>query len=87
MRKEIKIYNNLIKVVRIGRAIEVSREMEIELKRKYAGICGESGIRNSSGDDRDSDDSDGEDLEAYNSFVSSKADISWPNLDKRLPIA
>ena len=42
--------------------------MEIELKLKYAKICEKSGVKNSLGDYSDSDDSDGNDLEAYNDF-------------------
>ena len=64
-RKGIKRYNDLIKIVRSGRITEFSKEMEIDLKLKYAGLCGKSGISNSLGEDGDSDDSDDEDLEAY----------------------
>ena len=40
LRKIIKRYNDLIKVVRLGRNTQVSKEMEIELTLKYARICG-----------------------------------------------
>ena len=43
--------------------------MEIELKLKYARICGKSGVRNGLRDYSDSDGSDGEDLEAYDGFA------------------
>ena len=69
LRKGTKRYNDLIKVVRLGRMTEVNKEMEIELKMKYAGMCEKSGVRNSLGDDGDSDDSDDEDLEAYDGFA------------------
>ena len=48
---------------------EVSKETEIEFNIKYAGMCGKSGIRNILGGNGDSDDSDGEDLEAYDGFA------------------
>ena len=67
--KGIKRYNDIIKVVRLDRMTEVSKEMEIQLKMKYVGMCGEIGVRNSLGDYGDSDNSDGEDLEAYNRFA------------------
>ena len=67
-RKGIKRYNDLIKVARLGRMTEVSKEMEIELKMKYVEMYGKSGVRNSLGDNGDSDESDSEDLEAYNGF-------------------
>ena len=68
-RKGIKRYNNLIKVVRLGRMTEVSKENEIELKMKYTGMCGKSSFRNSLVDDGDPDDSDGNGLEAYDRFA------------------
>ena len=68
-RKGINRYNDLIKVVGLGRMTEVGKEMEIELKMKYVGMCGKSGVRNSLGEDGDSDDSDDEDLEAYDGFA------------------
>ena len=64
MRKGIKRYNDLIKVVSLGRYSQVSKEMEIELKLKYVRMCGKSGVRNGLGNYSDSDDSDSEDLEA-----------------------
>ena len=67
-RKGIKRYNNLIKVVRLGRMTEVSKEIEIELKMKYARMCGKINVRNSLGGDGDLDDSDSENLEAYDGF-------------------
>ena len=67
--KGIKRCNDLIKVVRLGRNSQVSKEMEIELKLKHARICGKSGARNDLSDYSDSDDSDGEDLEAYDGFA------------------
>ena len=69
LRKEIKIYNDLIEVVRLGRIIELSKEMDLDLKMKYAGMCGKIGVRNSLGEDGDSDDSDDEDLEVYDGFA------------------
>ena len=47
LRKGIKRYNDLIRVVRLGRMTEVSKEKEIELKIKYEGMCGKSDARNS----------------------------------------
>ena len=41
--------------------------MEINLKMKYAGMCGKIG--NSLGDNGESDDSDGEDVETYDGFA------------------
>ena len=55
--------------MRLGRMIEFSKEMEIDLKIKYVGMSGIIGVTNSLGDDRDSDYSDGEDLETCNGFV------------------
>ena len=43
--------------------------MEIEFKFKYARICGKIGVRNGLGDYSDSDNSDGEDSEAYDGFA------------------
>ena len=68
-RSKIKRYNDFIKVVRLGRITEVSKQMEIDSKIKYAGMSGVSGVRNSLGEDGDSDDSDDEDLEAYDGFA------------------
>ena len=69
LRKAIKRYKDLIKVVRLGRMTNVSKEIEIELKMRYAGMCGKSGVSSSMGDDGDSDNNDGEDIEAYDGFV------------------
>ena len=68
-RNDIKRYNTLIKIVRLGRIIEVSKEMEIELKLKYARICRDGGGKNGLDVYSDSDDSDSEDLEAYNGLA------------------
>ena len=68
-RKGIKRYNDLVKIVRSGRRTEFSKEMEIDLKLKYAVLCGKSGIANSMGENGDTDDSDDEDLEAYDGFT------------------
>ena len=67
-RKGINRYNDLTKVGRLGRMIQASKEMEIELKI-YVGVCGKSGVRNSLEDGGDSNDSDSEDLELYDGFV------------------
>ena len=68
-RKGIKQYNNLIKVVRVGRNAQVSKEMEIELKLKYSRICGKRSVKNSLINYSDPGDSDGEDSEAYDGFA------------------
>ena len=36
--KGVKRYNNLIKIVKLDRNTQVSKEMEIELKLKYGNI-------------------------------------------------
>ena len=64
-----KRYNDLIKLVRLSSNAHVSNEMEIKLKLKYARICGKSVVRNGLDHYRDSDDSDGEDLEVYIDFT------------------
>ena len=78
-RKEIKRYINLIKVVRLGRDSQVSKKMEIELKLKYARICEKNGVRNGLEDYSDSDDSDGEDLEAQDGFAG---DLTVINVER-----
>ena len=75
-RKGIRRYNSLIKIVRSGKIAEVSKEMEIDFKMKYAGMYGKRGISNSLGEDGDSDDSHDEDLEAYNRFADELAAIN-----------
>ena len=44
--------------------------MKINLKMKYVGMCGKIGVRNSLGEDGNSDETDDEDLEAYNGFAN-----------------
>ena len=78
LRKGIKRYNDLIKVVRLGRNSQVSKEIEIELKLKYARICGKSGVRSGLGNYSNSDDGDIEDLEAYDGFAG---DLTVINLE------
>ena len=51
---------------------ELSNEMEIDLQMKYVAMCGKNDVRNSLGNDGDSDDSDGDDLETYNGFVGNR---------------
>ena len=75
-RKGIKKYNNLIKGVMLGRMIEISKEMKMELKIKYVGMCGKIGVRNSLGNYGNSDDSDSEDFQAYNGFAGKLAVIN-----------
>ena len=69
LRNGIKRYNDLIKIVRLGRITEVSKVMEIDLKMKYAGMSRKSGVTNNLGEDGESDDSDDEDLEVYHGFA------------------
>jgi len=80
-RKGIKRYNDLVKIVRSGRRTEFSKEMEIDLKLKYAVLCGKSGISNSLGENGDSDDSDDEDLEAYDGFAGELTAINVEHTD------
>ena len=54
--------------------------MEIELKLKYAKVCGKSGFRNGLGPYSYSDNSDSENLEAYDSFVG---DLTVINVERR----
>ena len=48
---------------------DVSKDMEIELRMKYAGMCEISGVIISLGDDGGSDDSDSDDLETYDGLA------------------
>ena len=62
--------------MRLGRHSQVSKDMEIELKLKYARICWEHGANNGLEDYSHSSDSDGEDLEAYDGFTRDLAVIN-----------
>ena len=55
--------------MRLGINTQVSKEMKIELKLKYARVYGKSGVRNGLGGYSDSDNSDGENLEVYVGFA------------------
>ena len=57
-----------MKVVRLGRNTQVSKEMKIELKLISARIHGKSGVRKGLGYYIGSDYSDGDDLEANDGF-------------------
>ena len=57
--------------------------MEIDLKLKYTGMWGKSGISNSLGNDGDSDDSNDEDLEAYHEFAGELIVI---NVERTAPV-
>ena len=72
MNKKIQRSN---KKVRSGRTTEISKEMQIDLKIKFAEIYGKSGISNSLGEEGYSDDSDDMDLEAYNEFAGESTAI------------
>ena len=60
---------SLIQLVRLGRNVQVRKEMKVELKLKYGRICRKRGVRKSLGDYSKSDDRDCEDLEAYDGFA------------------
>ena len=62
--------------MRVDRITEVGKEMEIESKMKYAGMCGKNSVANSLGDDGDSDYIAGEDLEAYDRFAGESTVIN-----------
>ena len=82
LRKGIKRYNGIIKGLRLDINTQVSKEMKIELKLKYARIWRKIGVRNGLGDDIDSDDnSDGEDLEAYDGFAG---DLTVIHVEQRV---
>ena len=78
-RKGIKRYNDLMQVVRSGRNSQVGKEIEIKLKLKYTRIYGKRCARNGLDDYSDSDDRDGEDLEAYDSFAG---DLTVINIER-----
>ena len=65
--------------MRLGRNKQVSKGMKIELKLKYARICGKNGVRNDLVNYSDSDDSDGEDEEAYDVFAG---DLTVINIEQ-----
>ena len=65
MKDGIKRYNCLVKVVKRNRKLTHSKEMEVELKDKYAKICGKNGGHNGEGGSSDADES----LDAYDGFT------------------
>ena len=71
----IKRYNYLVKVVKRNRKLTHSKEMEVELKDKYAKLCGKDGKRNNEGDLCEGYESDDESLEAYDGFAGDDEEI------------
>jgi len=74
VKKGIKRYNNLIKVVKRNRLTTHSKDMEVELKGDYVKLCGKDGRRNGEGGLSVDDVSDNESLEAYDGFAGDDTD-------------
>ena len=69
-RKGIKRFNKLVQGIQRNRSTETSKEMEMQLKDHYMDMCGKKNSPSGAeGDDSDDNESDPEELEAYDGFA------------------
>ena len=69
-RKGIKRFNKLVQGIQRNRSTETSKEMEMQLKDHYMDMCGKKNSPSGAeSDDSDDNESDPEELEAYDGFA------------------